>query len=92
MNTPVTNKVTPPLWVQMAFSSIRTRRGGMILIAMSLLFSVYCIPWATLFSSMTWLENVFLIDDWSWLAMMIPVIIWYGLSFRWMDQNAGWEQ
>jgi hypothetical protein len=37
-----------------------------------------------------WLANVFLIDDWSWVLMMLPITLWYWLSLRWADANDGW--
>lgn len=84
-------KENTPLWVFLAFSSISTRRTALLLTYSSFLFSVYCIPWAILFTKHEWLGNVFLIDDWSWLAMMIPITIWYVASLRWMDKNSAWE-
>lgn len=79
-----------PLWVFLAFSSIETRRGASILLWSSLLFTVYCIPWSALFEGNAWLGTFFLIDDWSWVAMMLPVSFWYWLSLRWVDKNTGW--
>lgn len=81
-----------PLWVELAFSSIKTRKAALILIAASVLFALYCIPWASLFPMQAWLGEVFLIEDWSWAAMMVPVVIWYGLSLRWMDRNTAWAE
>lgn len=81
-----------PIWVYLAFSSIETRKGAIILIALSLLFTLYCIPWALLFHAGDGeiVSQVFLIDDWSWFGMMLPVIIWYLASLLWMDRNDGW--
>ena len=36
-------------------------------------------------------SKLFLIKDWSWVAMMIPMTIWFWLSLKWVDKNAGWE-
>ncbi len=79
-----------PLWVFLAFSSIETRRGALILLWSSLLFTVYCIPWVTLLEGNEWVETLFLIDDWSWVAMMLPMSVWYWLCLRWIDKNNGW--
>ena len=79
-----------PLWVLLAFSSIQTRKAALILISASILFSVYCLPWVT-FTNNEMVATIFLIDDWSWIAMMAPICIWYYLSLRWMDNNQGWE-
>lgn len=80
-----------PLWVFLAFSSLSTRKAALLLIASCLLFSLYCIPWPMFFTQPEWVADVFLIDDWSWLAMMVPMTLWYVLSLRWMDKNKAWE-
>jgi hypothetical protein len=87
----VEKKETTPLWVFLAFSSINTRKGALILIWSCIIFSVYCIPWSLLYTEPAWIAKVFLIDDWSWLAMMIPMIIWYWLSLKWADKHSAWE-
>jgi hypothetical protein len=33
-----------------------------------------------------------LADDWSWLALMIPVLVWYLLALRWMDKASAWAE
>lgn len=83
------NKV--PLWVMLAFSSIKTRKGALILIALSILFTVYCVPWSIFFGAYAWVGKIFLIDNWSWAAMMIPIVAWYLLCLKWMDVNRAWE-
>ena len=80
-----------PIWVFLAFSSIATRKGAMILIWVCVLFTIYCIPWSLLFAGNDWVVKIFLIDDWSWLAMMVPILLWYWLSLRWVDNNSGWD-
>jgi len=80
-----------PLWVFLAFSSLSTRRAALILISACLLFSIYCVPWPLLFSQSEWVAKVFLIDDWSWLAMMVPMTLWYLVSLKWMDRHMAWE-
>jgi len=79
-----------PLWVLLAFSSIRKRKHAIILIWASVLFTVYCLPWVN-FIDNEMVSTLFLIDDWSWIAMMIPICIWYILCLRWMDKNTAWE-
>jgi hypothetical protein len=88
-----TNKQPPkkmPIWVLLAFSSIQKRKSALILIWASIIFTAYCLPWAT-FINNEMITTLFLIDDWSWITMMIPICIWYILSLRWMDQNNSWE-
>lgn len=80
-----------PLWVFLAFSSISTRKGALILIWSCIIFSIYCIPWSLLFQNQGWIETLFVIDDWSWIAMMAPICLWYWLSLKWVDNNTGWE-
>lgn len=79
-----------PLWVLLAFSSIHKRKHAIILIWACILFTVYCLPWAN-FINNELIATVFLIDDWSWIAMMVPICLWYVLSLRWMDKNSAWE-
>lgn len=87
-----TNNVTPkmPIWVLLAFSSIHKRKHATILIWASVLFTLYCLPLVKFIDNEI-VSTLFLIDDWSWIAMMIPICIWYVLSLRWMDQNNAWE-
>ncbi|WP_432472293.1 hypothetical protein [Amphritea sp. HPY] len=80
-----------PLWVFLAFSSITTRKGALILIYICAAFTLYCLPWAQLFPQFSWISSIFLIDDWSWFAMMIPIIAWYVLALRWIDRNIAWK-
>jgi len=81
---------TMPRWVFWAFSSISTRKGALLLIASSLLFAIYCIPWSLHFTQNKWVAELFLIDDWSWFAVMAPSTLWYVASLRWMDANLAW--
>lgn len=84
-------KENTPLWVFLAFSSISTRKGASVLIFSCLIFSIYCVPWSQFFVQQEWVSTLFLIDDWSWVAMMVPIIIWYSLSLKWMDKNSEWD-
>lgn len=79
-----------PLWVLLAFSSINKRKHAIILIWACILFTFYCLPWMNFTDNET-VSTLFLIDDWSWLAMMLPICLWYVLSLRWMDKNNAWE-
>jgi hypothetical protein len=81
-----------PLWVYLAFSSINTRKGALLLIFACILFSIYCIPWSLLVTGSDLVESIFLINDWSWFAMMVPMVSWYILSFKWIENNCGWER
>ena len=79
-----------PIWVYLAFSSIATRKGALLLISACVVFSIYCIPWSLFFASQDWIVKIFLIKDWSWFAMMVPITFWYWISLRWIDNNSGW--
>ena len=80
-----------PLWVFLALSSIETRRGALWLICSSVVFTVYCVPWVMYFKDQAWVVELFLIEDWEWFAMMLPMTAWYWLSMRWVDKNGGWN-
>jgi len=79
-----------PIWVFLAFSSIETRRGALILLWSSIVFSFYCIPWSHYFNDSQWIKKLFLMDDWEWFAMMLPMTLWYWLSLRWLDRKQAW--
>ena len=79
-----------PIWVYLAFSSISSRRGALLLIWSCVIFSVYCIPWSGFFANRDWVSSLFLIDDWSWFAMMVPITLWYWISLKWIDKHTGW--
>ncbi|MCK5001858.1 MAG: hypothetical protein KAJ92_00650 [Gammaproteobacteria bacterium] len=81
-----------PLWVFLAFSSIETRKGALILIWACAIFSLYCIPFPLFFENTELIKTIFLIDDWSWVAMMAPITLWYWISLRWVDNNSGWKE
>lgn len=79
-----------PLWVFLAFSSIETRKAALWLIGSCVAFTIYCIPWADLYSEQEWLKVIFLLDDWEWFYWMVPLTLWYYLSFRWLDRHGRW--
>lgn len=79
-----------PIWVYLAFSSITKRTSALLLIYSCMAFSVYCVPWGLLFPDRKWAVQIFLIDDWSWMPIMVPMTLWYWLSLRWIDKNIGW--
>ena len=79
-----------PLWVMLAFSSIEKRKSALWLIWACVAFTAYCVPWPVLFSKTAWIAKVFLIDDWSWLAMMVPIVLWYLACLRGMDSHQKW--
>ena len=81
-----------PIWVYLALASIETRRTALLLVYGSALFCLYCIPWAQLYPAPAWLGSLFLIGDWSWLAMMVPMTLWYWLSLRWADKHSRWSE
>jgi hypothetical protein len=79
-----------PIWVYLLFSSVKTRKGALWLIGANVAFSIYCIPWCQLFSKQDWIVKVFLIHDWTWFAMMVPITLWYLICLRWIDNNNKW--
>ena len=79
-----------PMWVFLAFSSINTKKGALSLIAACIVFTLYCIPWVQFFPDQSLVQTLFLIEDWEWVAMMVPMTLWYCLSLRWMDNHQAW--
>ncbi len=81
-----------PIWVFLAFSAIETRKGALFLVWFSVVFSVYSLPWSLILGDALGElgSQLLLIDDWSWIAMMIPMTAWYVISLKWMDNNEGW--
>lgn len=84
------NKQKQPWWVTLAFSSIPSRKGALILIGACILFTLYCLPWSRFFPQSAWVGKLFLIEGWDWFAMMLPISFWYWLSLKWMDRHSGW--
>jgi hypothetical protein len=80
-----------PIWVYLAFSSIASRKGALLLIQVSVVFTLYCIPWPQFFTNHYLVKNVFLIKDWSWFVMMVPITFWYWMSLRWVDKYSNWD-
>ena len=91
MTEETTTSPKMPIWVLLAFSNLHKRKHAIILIWASILFTLYCLPLVK-FVDNDIVSTLFLIDDWSWIAFMIPISIWYLLSLRWMDKNDAWEQ
>ena len=79
-----------PIWVFLAYSSIETRKAALWLIFACVIFTVYCIPWPIYFGTLPWVAKIFLIHNWSWFAMMVPMTIWYWLSLKWIDNHFRW--
>jgi len=81
-----------PLWVFLAFSAIESRKGALILIWACVAFTLYSLPWVALFGDALGElgKQLLVIDDWSWVAMMVPITLWYILSLLWMDKHNGW--
>lgn len=91
MSEPTSSTQTKmPIWVLLAFSSIQKRKHAIILIWASLSFALYCLPWVN-FTNNEIVSSLFLIDDWSWIMMMLPICLWYILCLRWMDNNNAWS-
>ena len=79
-----------PIWVWLAFSSVKTRKAAVLLTWVCGIFSVYCIPWSHISPNAQWLAKVFLLEDWSWFAMVAPMTLWYWMSLKWIDRHLGW--
>ncbi len=79
-----------PLWVSLVYANVHTRKMALIMVIFCVVFTFYCVPWVQ-FSKSSVVTKLFLIEDWSWFVMMIPMTIWYWISLKWVDKNAGWE-
>ena len=80
-----------PLWVYLAFSSINTRRGALWLIGVCVASTLYCVPWPLYLTDQDWVAKIFLIKNWTWFAVMLPMTLWYWISLKWMDTRSKWE-
>ncbi len=85
-------KSSRPLWVDLVFSVIDKRKHALWLIWASVAFTVYCVPWPKFIAEDHLLVPVLLADDWSWLALMVPILAWYLLALRWMDSTGAWQE
>ena len=79
-----------PLWVSLVYANVHTRKMALIMVIFCVVFTFYCVPWVQ-FSKSSVVTKLFLIEDWNWFVMMIPMTIWYWISLKWVDKNAGWE-
>jgi len=79
-----------PLWVKLAYASIETRKVALILVLSNLVFTFYCVPWVQ-YSADVIVGKLFLIDDWSWFSVMLPMTMWYWIGMRWVDKYDGWQ-
>lgn len=84
-------EIKRPLWVELVFSVINKRIHALMLIWVSVLFTLYCVPWRRFLDEQSILAKLLVIEDWSWLAMMAVIMTWYLLALRWMDRNKAWE-
>ena len=90
-NSNETPQARNPLWVDLVFSMTPKRKQALWLIASSVVFTVYCVPWVSFFPDNTTVAILFKISGWDWLALMVPVLIWYFIALRWMDKNQRWQ-
>lgn len=80
-----------PLWVQLAWGNVGTRKLAMWMIFICIIFGFYCIPW-TQYTNHPLVAKLSLINDWSWALSMMPLTIWYWVAARWVDKHDGWER
>jgi hypothetical protein len=81
-----------PMWVYLAFASVETRRGALLIIWLNVLFAIYCLPWSQFITDVGWVRRVFLIDGWLWFAVMAAMTLWYWVSLKWIDSNDAWSK
>jgi hypothetical protein len=81
-----------PMWVYLAFASVETRRGALLIIWLNVLFAIYCLPWSQFITDVGWVRKVFLIDGWLWFVVMAAMTLWYWVSLKWIDRNEAWSK
>jgi hypothetical protein len=79
-----------PMWVKLAYASVPSRKMALWLVLASALFTFYCLPLGALTHNAL-LDKWFVINDWSWVAMMTAMTAWYWLALKWVDKNQAWE-
>jgi hypothetical protein len=80
-----------PTWGFLAFASVKTRRGGLMMVGLNALSCLYCIPWSHYAGNATWVAKVFIVHNWYWLPVMIAITAWYGLGFQWINRHDAWS-
>ena len=80
----MTKSENMPIWVFLAVMNFETRKGANVMVWISLLITLVCVP----LSYYQPFETV----DWTWIAMMAGTTLWYWLSMKWVDKNTGWEK
>jgi len=80
------------MWVFLAFASIETRRGALLMIWGSVLFSIYCLPWSRFIKDVGWIQKVFLFHGWFWFVVMAAITLWYWMAFIWIDRHDAWPK
>lgn len=84
--------IEQPLWVALAFSMIEKRKHAIWLILANFIFALYCIPWSVIMPENALIANIFRVEDWSWVAILVPILIWYFLCYRWMSKHRAWKE
>ncbi|MCW9012163.1 MAG: hypothetical protein OQL06_00150 [Gammaproteobacteria bacterium] len=80
----MTKKDNMPIWVFLALMSIETRKGASILVWSCIVFGLICIPLSY--------YQPFATVDWTWVAMMAGMSLWYWASMRWIDRHSSWPK
>ena len=79
-----------PMWVSLAFANFENRKSALKLMWACAVFTIYCFPWVLYFKESEIVSTLLLIDDWSWIAMMLPMNVWYWYGLKWIDKNGQW--
>lgn len=78
-----------PVWVKLLYVNVHSRKVAWIIVLSCVIFSLYCVPWVT-FNQAPWVGKVFLLEDWNWFIPMLPMTVWYGVAFNWVDKRNAW--
>ena len=71
-----------PVWVFLGLMNIYTKKGAVVLLSTCILFALICVPLA--------IYEMYTVD-WSWVAMMAAISVWYWLCIKWVDKHSEWE-
>jgi hypothetical protein len=81
-----------PMWVYLAFASVETRRGALLVFGLNVLGTIYCLPWSQFIKDVGWVRKVFWIDGWLWFVVMVAMTLWYWVSLKWIDRHEAWSK
>lgn len=71
-----------PMWVFLGLMNIYTKKGAFVLLSSCILLGLICVPLA--------IYEMYTVD-WTWVAMMAAISLWYWLCIKWVDKHSAWQ-